>query len=349
VVDVQGFNYWNGGLPDSKSHKQGAPKAADIDAFHRQFPKQPCIGTEMANGDSTRGIYEEDPARGHVAGYKAGCLDCIVESEVWWPVFDKRAFLSGGFTWVGFDYRGEPNPYDHVCISSQSGIVDTCGFPKDVFYYYKSWWGVEPVLHLFPHWNWSGREGSKVNVRCYSNLDSVELFVNGKSMGSKAMARNSHLTWVVHYEPGAIEARGSKNRQVVLVDRRETTGTPAKLALRANRSTLAADRKDTSAITIEVQDFQGRIMPTASNKVHLKLTGPGKIIGVGNGDPGCHEADRPDAPDVALRSAFNGLCLVLVQASNQTGTIRLEASADGLVSAAVEINNVAAAVSPRLA
>jgi len=188
-----------------------------------------------------------------------------------------------------------------------------------------------------------------VNVRCYSNLDSVELFVNGKSMGSKAMARNSHLTWVVHYEPGAIEARGSKNRQVVLVDRRETTGTPAKLALRANRSTLAADRKDTSAITIEVQDFQGRIMPTASNKVHLKLTGPGKIIGVGNGDPGCHEADRPDAPDVALRSAFNGLCLVLVQASNQTGTIRLEASADGLVSAAVEINNVAAAVSPRLA
>lgn len=350
VVDVQGFNYWNGGLPDSKStHKPGAPPTADIDAFHRQFPKLPCIGTEVSNVSATRGIYKQDPARGYVAIYKVGCLDCTAEAEVVWSAFDERPFLSGAFTWVGFDYRGEPTPYDHICISSQSGIVDTCGFPKDVFYYYKSWWGAEPVLHLFPHWNWQGKEGSMVNIRCYSNLDSVELFLNRKSLGSKFVARNSHVTWAVPYEAGAIEARGSKNGQVVLVERRETTGPPAKLVLRPNRSRLAADRMDTSAITIEVQDAQGRVMPTASDKVFLKLAGPGKIIGVGNGDPSCHEADRPSAPDAAQRSAFNGLCLVLVQAADQTGIIHLEASADGLASAAADIESEVAIVAPAFA
>ncbi|MDQ2841304.1 MAG: DUF4982 domain-containing protein, partial [Acidobacteriota bacterium] len=350
VVDVQGFNYWNGGLPGSKStHKADAPPTTDIDAFHRQFPKQPCVGTEVTNGGATRGIYEEDPARGYVAIYKAGFPESTVEAEVVWSAFDERPFLSGSFTWVGFDYRGEPNPYDHVCISSQSGIVDTCGFPKDVYYYYKSWWGAEPVLHLFPHWNWPGKEGSLIEVRCYSNLDSVELFLNGKSLGSKPVVRNSHVTWSVKYEPGAIEARGSKDGRVALTERRETTGAPAKLVLRPNRSSLVADRMDTSAVSVEVQDAQGRLMPTASMKVHFKLTGPGKIIGLGNGDPACHEADKPDAPDAAMRSAFNGLCLVLVQTTERAGTIHLEASADGVASAAVEIENKVAVVQPSLA
>jgi beta-galactosidase len=338
VVDVQGFNYWNGGVPDTKSNKpKGAPPTYDIDAFHQQFPKQPCIGTEVSNAGSTRGIYETDAARGFLSLYNAGNVDETVEAETVLSAFDARPFLSGSFNWTGIDYRGEPNPFDHVCISSQFGCVDTCGFPKDIFYYYKSWWGAEPVLHLFPHWNWPGKENSMLEVRCFSNLESVELFVNGKSQGSKAVVRNSHLTWSVKYEPGAIEARGSKGGKVVLVERRETTGEPAKLVLRPNRRKLAADRMDTSAITIEVQDAQGRVMPTASNRVRFKLTGAGKIIGVGNGDPSCHEADRPEAPDSATRSAFNGLCLVMVQPSRQGGMIRVEASAEGLLGASVEI------------
>jgi beta-galactosidase len=141
VVDVQGFNYWSGKLPDEKSGKPGLPEYTDIDNFHLRFPKLSTVGTETANGKSARGIYETDPKRGYVSAYKVDCSDCKMDAEKWWTIFDERAFLSGGFTWAGFDYRGEPNPYDHVSISSQSGILDTCGFPKDVYYYYKSWWG----------------------------------------------------------------------------------------------------------------------------------------------------------------------------------------------------------------
>ena len=332
VVDVQGFNYWNGELPDEKMDKKGWPLAADIDRFHKQFPRLPCIGTETGNGHGTRGIYVNDPARGHARPSNGG-------AEEWWKVYAERPFLSGGFTWSGIDYRGEPGPYDLVSVNAQSGILDTCCFPKDIYYYYKSWWGSEPVLHLFPHWNWEGREDQEIDVWCYSNLDSVELFLNGKSLGSQVVERNSHLHWTATYQPGVIEARGSKNGKVVLTDRRDTTGAAAKLVMRASQSKLAADGQDVSSITIEVQDSRGRVVPTACNKLQFKLAGEGKIIGVGNGDPGCHEADKPDSPDTATRSAFNGLCLVIVQASKKAGALELEVAADGLESAKIVIHS----------
>jgi beta-galactosidase len=150
----------------------------------------------------------------------------------------------------------------------------------------------------------------------------------------------------VKYEPGTIEARGFKNGQVALVERRETTGAPAKLVLRAGLSKIMADGQDVSAVAVEVQDSKGRVMPLASDKVRFKLIGPGKIIGVGNGDPSCHEADKPDSSDIAVRSAFNGLGMVFVQASKEAGTIQLEASADGLESAKVEIQSDAAELRP---
>ncbi len=330
VVDVQGFNYWNGELPDQKVDKKGWPRATDVDHFHQEFPHLPCIGTEISNGEGTRGIYFDNPPRGHARPANAA-------AEEWWKIYDERQFLSGGFAWSGIDYRGEPGPYDLVSVNAQSGILDTCCFPKDIFYYYKSWWGSEPVLHVFPHWNWEGKEGKEIEVWCYTNLDSVELFVNGKSLGAQTVARNSHLRWTAVYQPGVIEARGSKNGKVVLTDRRETTGAAAKLVLRASQSQLAADGQDVSSVAIEIQDAQGRLMPTAGNKLQFKLSGTGKIIGVGNGDPGCHEADKPDSPDAATRSAFNGLCLVIVQATKTVGTIELEAAADGLEPAKIVI------------
>jgi beta-galactosidase len=332
VVDVQGFNYWNGELPDEKVNKKGWPLAADIDRFHKEFPQLPCIGTETANGHGTRGIYVNDPARGHARSSNEGAED-------WWKIYDERSFLSGGFTWSGIDYRGEPGPYDLVSVNAQSGVLDTCCFPKDIFYYYKSWWCSESVLHLFPHWNWEGKEGQEIDVGCYTNLDSVELFVNGKSLGSQTVERNSHLRWTAIYQPGVIEVQGSKNGKVVLTDRRETTGAAAKLALRASQSQLAADGQDVSSVTIEVQDAQGRVTPTAANKLNFKLLGEGKIIGVGNGDPGCHEADKPVSLEAATRSAFNGLCLAIVQATNNKGTIEFEASADGLETARIVIQS----------
>jgi beta-galactosidase len=348
IVDVQGFNYWNGGLPGEKGGAKGRPKSADIDSFHQNFPKQPTVGTEIANGHSSRGIYETDPKAGYVTAFELNSPS-VTDAEQWWTIFDERPFLSGGFTWVGFDYRGEPNPYDRVSVSSQSGIVDTCGFPKDVYYYYKSWWGAEPVLHLFPHWNWAGREGDDLQVRCHSNMDSVELFLNGKSLGSKSVPHNSHIGWTVKYESGVIEARGSKGGRVILTERRETTGGPTELRLRPIRHQIAADGEDVSAIAVEVHDSQGRIVPTASNKIRFELTGPGKIIGVGNGDPSCREADRPEVPSSASRSAFNGLCMVFVQATKQSGTIQLEVSADVLNSTRVEIQSVATKIRPSVA
>ncbi len=335
VVDVQGFNYGDG---------LGTEMAEHIDAFHTKFPKQPMIGTETASDYCTRGIYANDKARGYVSAYDLNFPSYAVSAENWWKVYADRPFLSGAFAWTGFDYRGEPSPYAWPCISSHFGIMDTCGFPKDTYYYYQSWWGAKPVVHVFPHWNWAGKEGQEIDVWCFTNLDSVELFVNGASAGSKKVEPNSHVEWKVKYAPGVLEARGSKDGKVVLVHKRETTGTPAKIALRADRQKIRADGEDLSAITVEIQDAQGRLVPVASNEVRFKVSGPARLIGVGNGDPSCHEPDKGDR-----RSAFGGLCAAFVQALTQPGEIRVDASADGLESASVTIEAAPAKPRPAVA
>ena len=153
-----------------------------------------------------------DPLRNTVNSYD-GVVPWGETAEEWWKFYGTREWVAGGFAWTGFDYRGEPTPYGWPSINSQFGIVDMCGFPKDNFYYYKAWWGKEPSLHLFPHWNLEGREGDEIPVWVYSNLDEVELFVNGKSLGSQKVPHLGHVEWKVRYEPGAIEARGSQRRQ----------------------------------------------------------------------------------------------------------------------------------------
>jgi beta-galactosidase len=324
VVDVQGFNYYE----------------QNIDAFHAQFPKQPMIGSETASHFMTRGIYGTDKEHGYVSAYDVNAPSYAKTAEAWWKFYDSRPFLAGGFAWTGFDYRGEPSPYSWPCISSHFGILDTCGFPKDTYFYYQAWWGAKPVLHLFPHWNWPGKEGQEISVWCHSNLDSVELFLNGASLGVKKMDRNSHVEWKVKYAPGAIEARGSKDGRVLLTEIRETTGEPTALRLRPGRAKIAADGEDVSVVVVEVVDAKGRIVPTASNEVSFRVSGRGRIIGVGNGDPSCHEPDKGEQ-----RSAFNGLCMALVQSLKELGAIRIEASSAGIESASVAIQ--AEAATPR--
>ncbi|HXW57579.1 MAG TPA: beta-galactosidase GalA [Candidatus Cybelea sp.] len=335
VVDVQGFNYGDG---------LGSEMGAHIDAFHAKFTQQPTLGTETASDVATRGIYANDKARGYVSAYDVNYPSYTVSAEDWWKVYAQRPFLSGAFAWTGFDYRGEPSPYDWPCISSHFGIMDTCGFPKDTFYYYQSWWGSQPVVHLFPHWNWAGKEGQEIDVWCFTNLDRVELFLNGASLGAKQVEPNSHLEWKVSYAPGVLEARASKNGQVVLVDKRETTGAPSKLSLRADRQKIRGDGEDVSVIAVEVRDRAGRVVPTAMNEVRFRVSGAGRLIGVGNGDPSCHESDRGDR-----RSAFNGLCMALVQALKQSGEIQVEASADGLEAASLALEAEPAAPRPAVA
>jgi beta-galactosidase len=315
VVDIQGFNYNN----------------KLIDEFHQKFPKQPTIGTETASTVCTRGIYENDKDKGYVSAYDRNFPRWACTAEEWWKLYDERPFLQGGFAWTGFDYRGEPTPYAWPCISSHFGIMDVCGFPKDNFYYYQAWWSGRPVLHLFPHWNWAGKEGQEIEVWCHTNLERVELFLNGRSLGTRDVAKNSHAAWMVKYEPGRLEVHGTKDGKP-LVAARETTGAPARLVLRPDRSRLFADGEDVSVVEVRVVDAQGRIVPTADNEIEFRLTGGGRIIGVGNGDPSSHEPDKAER-----RRAFSGLAMAIVQAPKQAGELRLEAVSPGLEPASVPI------------
>jgi beta-galactosidase len=239
--------------------------------------------------------------------------------------------MAGGFVWCGFDYRGEPTPFAWPAVSSQYAILDTCGFPKDVFYYYQAWWTDRPVLHLFPHWNWAGHEGEEIPVWVYGNCDTVELFLNGMSLGTQTMKPFSHLEWNVKYAPGKLLALGMRKGKK-LETAVETTGEPASITLEPDHTSLTASGADISLVTVKIVDAQGRTVPVATNMVTFSVTGAGKLIGVGNGDPMCHEPDKG-----SQRSAFNGLCLAIVQASQIRGQIRIEANSSGLKSAVTTI------------
>jgi len=337
VLDVQGFNYWRQG-----THGKLSGRFLDMDGFHAAFPNKPAFGSEEASTVSTRGIYTNDKAHGYLSAYDVNLPrggDAQREwgstAEDWMNYYAARPWLAGAFVWTGFDYRGEPTPYGWPDISSHFGILDTCGFPKDSFYFYQAWWTAEPVLHILPHWNWPGRQGQEIEVWVYANYDAVELFLNGRSLGKKDMPRRSHLQWKVPYEPGKLEACGYKNGGVAATTDVETTGAPAKLVLTTDRNDINDDGEDVAVINVSTIDAQGRAVPTASNLVKFAITG-GKIIGVGNGDPAGHESDRG-----VERSLFNGLAQVIVQRENPRGTIQtrnpgllqLTASADGLAAA----------------
>ncbi|MEJ2009940.1 MAG: beta-galactosidase GalA [Acidobacteriota bacterium] len=328
VCDVIGYNYMDPGA----------------EAYHKAHPDRPVMGTENVSAVGTRGKYITDPAQGYVGSYDPYTTTGRASAEGWWRFCDARPWLSGGFVWTGFDYRGEPSPNGWPNISSQYGIIDTCGFPKDSFYYYRSWWTTEPVLHLFPHWNWPGRDGQEIAVWVYSNLDKVELFLNGKNLGAKQMQKDQHLAWIVKYAPGAIEARGYKDGKQVLTAKRETTGPAAKLVMKADREEVSADGEDVAMFAVEVHDAQGRVVPQTNNEVAFRVSGPGKLIGVGNGDPTSHESDKGTS-----RKAFSGLCMAIVQSEKTSGNITVEATSPGLASASVTIAAKSTTLRPQVA
>ncbi|MDB6009066.1 MAG: glycoside hydrolase family 2 sugar binding protein, partial [Gammaproteobacteria bacterium] len=307
ALDVIGFNYvqW---FPDK---------------FHATHPTLPIVGSETSSAISTRGEYVTDPHRNVMSSYD-GVVPWGKTPQDWWTFYAERGWAAGGFAWTGFDYRGEPTPYGWPSISSQFGIVDMCGFPKDYFYYYKAWWRKVASLHVFPHWNWPGKEGSEIAIWVYSNLDEVELLVNGRSLGRQTVPALGHLQWSAIYQPGAIEARGYRNGVRVLTERRETTGAPVAIRLTPDRREIHADGEDVVVLTVDVLDEQGRQVPTANPKLAFKVSGPGALIGVGNGDPNCHEGDKEPR-----RSLFNGLAQVIVQASRAPGQIVIEAVTEG--------------------
>jgi beta-galactosidase len=326
--DIMGYNYMDPGA----------------EAYHKEHPDKPVIGTETVSAVCTRGIYITDFEKGFVSSYDPYTTTGRASAEGWWSFCNSRPWLIGGFVWTGFDYRGEPSPNGWPNICSQYGFIDMCGFPKDTFYYYKAWWTDKQVLHLFPHWNWPGYEGKEIAVWVHSNLDKVELFLNGQSLGAKEMKKDGHLAWNVKYAPGTIEARGYKDGKQVMTAKRETTGKASKLVMTSDRSTVNADGEDVAMFAVEVQDAQGRVVPITENDVTFKVTGAARLLGTGNGDPTNQQPDKGSS-----RKAFSGYCMALVQSIKKGGDITVEATAAGLEPARVTIAAKQVALRPQVA
>ncbi len=454
VLDVIGMNYlrlWG-----------------SMDKIHAAHPDWRFITSEEASTVTTRGQYFDDYNRAYKSSYDVpgNTPGWGATAEGWWKHYQTRPWVGGAFVWTGFDYRGEPTPYKWPNISSHFGIIDTCGFPKDNYYYYKAWWTKEPVLHLYPHWNWNKVEHRTVRIKVsgnsekaevlfndqsqgkrklspegvefppflfspgnltvkayqggavvasktipitestslttdldpvaapaptsagapqydpthpdtalntntastnqplqipkdqvtisvvnepidiwvQSNCDEVELFVNGESKGRVKVAPNSHAEWdKIPYVPGAIEAKGYKDGKLVLSEKIETTDEPSEIRLKSNREDLQADKEDIALVTVDSLDAKGRCVPTASNEIKFSIKGPGKILGVGNGDPSCHESDLEPH-----RSLFNGLAMVIIQTTGEAGTVELTAIGDGLKPSTISIPVKAATPRPSI-
>lgn len=319
VIPVRGFNY-----------RQYA--AAD---YHRDHPNQPIVGTEMGSTVTTRGIYEKDSVRAYVPDQDITFPWWASRAEVWWMLAANNPFWMGGFAWTGFDYRGEPTPYRWPNINSHFGIMDMCGFPKNIYYYYQSWWTDKDVIHISPHWNWKGKEGDTIRVWVNSNAETVELKLNGKSLGKKEMPRNSHLEWVVNYKPGKLEAIGLKKGKKITASI-ETTDEAFQIVAKPDRTIIMADGKDATVVNITVTDKKGREVPDASHLIKFSLTGDAKIIGVGNGDPSSHEPDKCEEGNWQ-RNLFNGKCQLILQAGTSDDNLQLTASTINLQPATTSI------------
>ena len=335
VLDVVGCNYIK----------------PTIDDLHKNHPDKPIILTESCCHSTARGIYEPDEA-GRLTSYDENPACWGETADKMWNWCAERPWVGGTFIWTGFDYAGEPLSWEDDCrgrksedvwpiLHTQWGIVDRCGLEKDPFYYFKSWWTDEVVLHLLPHWNWSGKEGQEIRVWSYSNCEEVELIVNGRSQGRKEMPRNSHLEWKVKYEPGYIEVRGYNSGWLVATDREETTGKAVAIRLKPDREKIKADNHDVSQVTVEIIDKKGRMVPTANNEITFTIGDNGKIIGACNGDPACHVPESQ-----TTYPAFNGLLMVYVQSGFEAGEITLKAKAQGLEKAELTIEAEACEVKP---
>ena len=342
ALDIVGFSY----------HED------EYEAFPTNFPGEKLIGSETTSALETRGTYDLPsdsiriwPVRWDIPfndGNPDNTCSAYDNCRAAWGATHEKAlkyvnkydYVAGMYIWTGFDYLGEPTPYGWPSRSSYFGIIDLAGFPKDVYYLYKSEWTEEPVLHVFPPWNpecWSEdiQAGDSVDVWAFTNCDEVELFLNGKSLGTKEKSDDDlHLMWRVPFSSGELKAVGRNNNSEVLTTINKTSGAPAKISLTADRDIISADGKDLSFITVDILDENDNIVPYADNLVNFKISGCGNIIGVDNGSETSHEPFKAD-----YRKAFNGKCLVVIQNNNSEGKINLEAFSEGLKGNSIIVNS----------
>lgn len=331
-TDVFGANYRSG------------QRSEHYDEFHSKYPDWPLIGAETFGGAATRGLYEPDKSQLPVkiaerwlehpanfpdkrypqtaSAYGQTFTPWGYSLEETWQDCVKRPFMAGTFIWTGFDYRGETFPYDWPAVISRFGILDYCGFYKEISHYLRAWWREnDPHLFIFPHWNWQGREGETIDVWCYANCADVELFLNDKSLGKQAMPTNYRLEWQVPFEAGTLEAKGfdAQGNEIISTYRKTTTA-PAKLKLIASSTTLKADGEDCAVVELNVLDKNGELHPLADNELSFSLEGPAELLGVGNGNPHSHENDKSNK-----RRAFHGLAQIIIKATDKQGDIHLSA------------------------
>jgi len=335
ALDLIGYNY---------AHSKYAE-------FPAVYPGKCLIGSETTSALAMRGCYDLPsdsvrfwPVRWDLpfttgnADYSCSAYDNChapwgsTHAETW-PAVRDNDFVSGMYVWTGFDYLGEPTPYGWPARSSYFGILDLAGFPKDAYYYYQSAWTDQPVLHIFPHWDWT--EGQPIDVWAYTNCDEVELFLNEQSLGTKTKTvRDSHLIWRVNFTPGTLRAVGHKKGFATLTKTIQTADEPARILLEPDRSLLKANGEDLSFIAVKIVDKNGTLVPRADNQVNFSIEGPGLIAGVDNGSQISHEPFKAD-----FRKAFNGRCLVVIQTRENPGNIQVRAASPGLQPAEIFIHS----------
>jgi beta-galactosidase len=346
LLDVVGYNYVD-------RWRDRREKYYSID--RHDYPQRRFIGTESEAMGGIRGEYPDLFRSGTpmpAPAYFQFTRGRNVDVEQLWKFVSTYNYVAGDFMWTGIDHLGEAR---WPMKGSTSGVIDTCGFKKDGFYFYQSQWTDKPVLHMLPHWNWKGREGQIIPVTCFTNCDTVELFLNGRSLGVKgyefprvgmevqwgnlpARAKvlrttgDLHLSWDVLYEPGALKAVGTKDGKIVTTAEIFTTGAPASIGLSSDRESIVADQRDVAHITVQILDNEGRVVPTADNDVTFEVEGTGLLLGTDNGNPASHEDFKSKS-----RKAFNGLCLAIVKSNGKAGQIQVSAVSQGLQSARVLI------------
>ncbi|MBE0649489.1 MAG: DUF4982 domain-containing protein [Bacteroidales bacterium] len=332
ATDLIGINYHN----------------ANLVSFPKVYPNKKVIQTEAASAFETRGWYEMpsdsltiepkdwrkpySTANNFCSSYDNWRAPWGSTHEADWKVVKAHPYISGMFVWTGFDYIGEPTPFVWPSRSSYFGIIDLANFPKDIYYMYQSEWTNDTVLHIFPHWNW--KPGQLVDVWAYyNNADSVQLFLNGKSLGSRSKEGDQlHVMWHVRFEPGTLRAISYKDGKQVKAVEEKTAGPAARIELSASRQKISANNKDISFVTVKIVDKDGIMVPDADNLVNFTITGPGRIAGVANGNETSHNPFKAHHCN-----AFFGKCMVVIESTHQSGTIQLTATSKGLPNGQIDI------------
>jgi beta-galactosidase len=316
AVDVVGANY----------------QVPDYDKYHKAYPNKPFTSSEDTSAFMTRGEYKTVPSKNLIASYDDDAAQWGNTHRDAWEAIDKRPYVAGGFVWTGFDYRGEPTPNEWPSVSSVFGIMDLNGFAKTAYYIHQvQWIKNKPLIHIAPHWNW--KQGENVRVMVMANVETIKLLLNGRELGEQKVDPYRMNNFNVAFEPGKLDAIGYKGGKEVVRTSVETTGAPLKLELVPDRAQLAGDGHDAMPITVRALDAQGRAVPLADNEVTFAISGGGRSIGHGNGDPNSHEDEKG-----ATRRLFNGLAQLIVQTNyDSKDAITINASAAGLQAASVTI------------